>query len=256
MTTDDKASGLSLVKFELGRHAGKEGGALVAFKTLELTLRALRDYHQHRVIGLENLPKTGPALVICHHSFATYDSFLLVVAVFDALDRVMWGVADRLIFRTPGLGGFFRRTGFTEGTRDELVALLQLRRDGRTCSGRHVREALRVARNKYESRLEEAPGLRARVDALGRAHRAGSVPARRRHLQGVRQSGEGLGVSQVPYPSSHGSRDGADLLAAADQADASSSRSPSLRHSGARGGHGGRDRRRTAPISSNEWASP
>ena len=113
--SDDKSPFGSLVRFELGRRAGKDGAALMAFKTAELTLRMLRDYHRHTVIGLENLPRTGPALVVFNHSFATYDGFLPVVAVFDEIDRLMWGVADRLVFRTPGLGDFSRKAGYSPG---------------------------------------------------------------------------------------------------------------------------------------------
>jgi 1-acyl-sn-glycerol-3-phosphate acyltransferase len=136
-------------RFDPTDRVGREGSTLVAFKTLELTLRMLRDYHRHQVVGLERVPRTGPALLIFNHSLATYDAFLPTVAVFDELHRVMLGVADRLIFRTPGLGAFFRRVGFTPGSRDELSALLERGEIIGIAPG-GMREALRVGRKKYE----------------------------------------------------------------------------------------------------------
>jgi 1-acyl-sn-glycerol-3-phosphate acyltransferase len=148
--TDDAKSSRSLARFRATtRTGGRAGSALAAFKTAELTLRMLSDYHQHRVLGFERFPKTGPVLAIFNHSFATYDAFLPVVAVFDMFDRVMRGVADRLIFRTPGLADFSRKVGFTEGTREELTFFLDQGEIVGLAPG-GMREALRVNRKKYE----------------------------------------------------------------------------------------------------------
>jgi hypothetical protein len=122
-------------------------GAL-AFKSMEFTLRALRDYHRHEVSGLENVPRTGPALLVFNHSFATYDSWLFGVALFDETKRLPRGIIDRLMLRTPVLGSVFRECGFISASREEAVRVL--------CQGHllgvvpgGMREALRSSKDKY-----------------------------------------------------------------------------------------------------------
>jgi 1-acyl-sn-glycerol-3-phosphate acyltransferase len=88
-------------------------------------MRFLRDYHQHRVFGFENVPKKGPALLAFHHSLCTYDSFLLSVPIRDELGREFRGLADRLIFKTPVLGRIFKDAGFIVGTREGTRQMLQ-----------------------------------------------------------------------------------------------------------------------------------
>ena len=42
----------------------------------------IRRYHKHRVVGIKSIPKTGPAIIACNHSLATYD-----IMLFDERDR-------------------------------------------------------------------------------------------------------------------------------------------------------------------------
>jgi 1-acyl-sn-glycerol-3-phosphate acyltransferase len=112
-------------------------------------LRRLADYHRYEAIGLERaLAETGALLVACNHSLATYDAVLLALAGYDASGRWFHAMADRLFFRIPLVGAFFRQMGFVEGTRD--VALDLLRRGevlGVLPGG--MRESLRSSRDKY-----------------------------------------------------------------------------------------------------------
>ncbi|MEQ1566082.1 MAG: lysophospholipid acyltransferase family protein [Myxococcota bacterium] len=117
------------------------------FRSVEATLRALAAYHQYEVRGLEHLPPGG-ALIAFHHSLATYDSFLLAVPILDQLGRTLRGLADRLIFRTPGLGALFTGAGFVEGTREGTLAMLrQGELVGLAPGG--MREALRPRTQRY-----------------------------------------------------------------------------------------------------------
>ena len=95
------------------------------FDGVAFTLRALCRYHDYEVEGFEHIPATGPALVIFHHSLATYDSFLLGVPVHDRLQRRFVSIADRNVFKTPGLGRVFREMGFVSSSRKDLVAKLK-----------------------------------------------------------------------------------------------------------------------------------
>lgn len=120
----------------------------LSWKAAERLMRALADYHRYEVFGFDHIPKTGPALIAFHHSLATYDSFLLGVPIWDRLDREFRGLADRLIFATPGLGRFFHEVGFVEGTRDATIAMLkQGELIGLAPGG--MRESLRPSREKY-----------------------------------------------------------------------------------------------------------
>ena len=111
-------------------------------------MRGLHRYHQYEVHGFENVPKTGPALIAFHHSLCTYDSFLLSVPIWDQLDRDFRGLADRLIFRTPGLGRFFREVGFVEGTREATIQMLKKGELIGLAPG-GMRESLRSSKEKY-----------------------------------------------------------------------------------------------------------
>lgn len=116
-------------------------------QAVELLLRRLCAYHTYRVHGIEHVPE-GPGLLAFHHSLATYDSFLLAVPLMDQLGRTLRGLADRLIFRTPGLGAVFTGAGFVEGSRGACAKLLQ----GGALVGLApggMREALRPSTERY-----------------------------------------------------------------------------------------------------------
>ncbi len=60
-------------------------------------------YHRFEILGLENIPRTGAALLVVHHTLATYDGFLLGDAIFDGTGRLPRGLGDDRIFQIPGL---------------------------------------------------------------------------------------------------------------------------------------------------------
>ena len=66
-------------------------------------LEPVRRYHRHAVEGMEHIPSDGPALLVIHHSLATYDGFLFALKVYEATGRVPTALGDDLIFRTPWL---------------------------------------------------------------------------------------------------------------------------------------------------------
>jgi 1-acyl-sn-glycerol-3-phosphate acyltransferase len=118
------------------------------FASIEATLRFLCEYHAYEPHGLDNVPKQGPALLAFHHSLATYDSFLLGVPMLDVLGRLFRGLADRLIFRTPGLAHVFRSAGFIEGSREGTLEMLG-RGEVIGLAPGGMREGLRSTTEKY-----------------------------------------------------------------------------------------------------------
>lgn len=66
-------------------------------------LEPLARYHDFSIEGVEHLPREGPVLLVVHHSFATYDGFLLGGALWDATGRLPRGLGDDRIFQIPRL---------------------------------------------------------------------------------------------------------------------------------------------------------
>ena len=66
-------------------------------------LAPVRRYHRHRVVGMERIPEEGPAILVIHHSLATYDGFLFAACVYESTGRVPTALGDDLLFRTPWL---------------------------------------------------------------------------------------------------------------------------------------------------------
>jgi 1-acyl-sn-glycerol-3-phosphate acyltransferase len=122
--------------------------ASLAFKTAELTLRALRHYHRHQAVGLEHVPRDSGALIVCNHSFATYDGWLLGIPILDELGRLPHAIGDHLMMRSRLLGPFFRELGFIEGSRDAAIGLLRSGELLGVVPG-GMREALRSSKDKY-----------------------------------------------------------------------------------------------------------
>lgn len=91
-------------------------------------LAPVRRYHQHRVEGMEHLPVDGPALLVLHHSLATYDGFLFAMAAYKELGRLPTALGDDLIFKTPLLGDFARQSGIHPASPKAGYSLLK---DGR-----------------------------------------------------------------------------------------------------------------------------
>jgi 1-acyl-sn-glycerol-3-phosphate acyltransferase len=77
------------------------------YRLLRLTLSpAVRDAFQMQIEGLTNVPRRGPALIVCNHrSFV--DPFLLGAAV----PRTMNFLAASFVFKIPGFGRLAAQTG-------------------------------------------------------------------------------------------------------------------------------------------------
>src|SRR6185503_1567925 len=96
----------------------------------------------------EHVPKTGGALIVFNHSFATYDSWLFAVVLQDQLERSAYAIGDRLLLNTPVVGKAFREFGFIEGSRQEAARILSEGNLLGVVPG-GMREALRPSTAKY-----------------------------------------------------------------------------------------------------------
>ena len=92
-------------------------------KLLPITL-GLRLYHRHEVHGLDNIPKSGPVIIACNHSLATYDISLLMTAVYQKLNRFPRALIDRAFYKIPGLGELMEKLGCIVGSPENAQSLL------------------------------------------------------------------------------------------------------------------------------------
>lgn len=64
---------------------------------------SIAHYHQYSVVGIEHIPKKGRCILAVSHSFATYDAFLLGMAIKHNTGRLPVGLGDNLLFNLPGV---------------------------------------------------------------------------------------------------------------------------------------------------------
>ena len=120
-----------------------------SLRKLKKLVDFLREYHDHKVLGLEYVPEKGRALVVFNHSLATYDMALFADAVLEDKKRQIRGLGDKLIFRIPFLKGFATRVGIVEGTKQNAENLLANDEIVGVAPG-GMKEALRSRDRRYE----------------------------------------------------------------------------------------------------------
>ncbi len=96
-----------------------------AFRVYERLLRPLKRLHRHRSFGVEHVPSSGGAMLVMHHTLATYDTFLLGLDIYDATGRLPAAMGDDLIFRTPWLRDWAAAGGVRPANPGAGLALLQ-----------------------------------------------------------------------------------------------------------------------------------
>jgi 1-acyl-sn-glycerol-3-phosphate acyltransferase len=59
-------------------------------------------WHGYELIGLENIPKKGPALIIYYHGTFPIDHYYIVFKVYESMRRLIYTVGARFLFKIPG----------------------------------------------------------------------------------------------------------------------------------------------------------
>jgi len=139
-------------------------------------LGPLYRYHQFSIEGLEHVPATGPALLVVHHSLATYDGFLLADAIYQGTGRLPRGLGDDRIFQIPGLRAFARNVGLVPASPEAGERLLG---DGHILgvAPGGMWESLRPATERRQSRWEGRRGFVRLALRCGVPMIFGAVPA-------------------------------------------------------------------------------
>ncbi|MBN2800058.1 MAG: acyltransferase family protein [Deltaproteobacteria bacterium] len=95
-------------------------------RTLSPALDALgHALHRYEVRGQEHLPLDGPALLVLYHGFMPVDAWYLGAHLYHHTGRLVHGLGDRWLFKTPGLRWVVTQAGSVPGTRADAVALLR-----------------------------------------------------------------------------------------------------------------------------------
>jgi 1-acyl-sn-glycerol-3-phosphate acyltransferase len=121
-------------------------------------LKSLREYHQHEVVGMDNIPENGRILMAVNHSLATYDIALLGCAIYEERGRIARSLADRLFFRVPLLGELTNQLGAVEGNQRNAEMLLESEELVTVAPG-GMREALRPSSERYQILWEKRTGF-------------------------------------------------------------------------------------------------
>jgi len=82
-------------------------------------------YHRHKVVGGENIPTQGRALLVFNHSFITYDISILVANIRRLTGRTVMGLGDDLLFKLPLLRDFLAQTGTVKANPKTAEKLLE-----------------------------------------------------------------------------------------------------------------------------------
>jgi 1-acyl-sn-glycerol-3-phosphate acyltransferase len=119
---------------------------------------AIRLYHRHEVIGMQNIPKEGAALIVCNHSLATYDMSLLMAAIYAEQKRIVRSLIDHLFFKIPYLGQLMEVFGSVQGTPENAIRILKEGNLVAVAPG-GMFEALRPSSQRYQIRWDRRRGF-------------------------------------------------------------------------------------------------
>lgn len=88
-------------------------------------LRTLRNYFRLKCDGLDNVPETGPALLVANHTgWLGLDYAMTALCVHDALERTPRGMAHEAWFKSPGTASFARKVGLFQVTKQAMAQQL------------------------------------------------------------------------------------------------------------------------------------
>lgn len=115
-------------------------------------------YHRANIVGIDNIPETGGALIVSNHGRLDFDMFILIKLIWDHCRRFPRSMADRIWFKLPLIRSLFKLLGAVEGNRSNAINLLQKRQIVLTYPG-GVREIMSGNFGKENIRWEGRTGF-------------------------------------------------------------------------------------------------
>lgn len=116
-------------------------------------------YHDHEVVGMEKVPKTGPLMLVLNHSLATYDIGIFQYKVYKHTGIYPRGFADNLFFKIPAIGKISAKSGAIPGSHGVGEFLLKEKKDIVMVAPGGMRESLRPADEKYQIKWDNRKGF-------------------------------------------------------------------------------------------------
>jgi 1-acyl-sn-glycerol-3-phosphate acyltransferase len=77
--------------------------------------------HGHELVGAENIPREGKALIIYYHGICPVDFYFAYSRVLLATGRYIKPIADRFLFKITGFGTMLRAIDATTGSIDSCI---------------------------------------------------------------------------------------------------------------------------------------
>jgi len=128
-------------------------------KVITQAMETARKYHQHKVVGIENIPNNRSAIVAVNHSLATYDITLLMTAMYTERGIIPRPLVDRLFFKVPLVGPIAANYfGAVKGNQESAEELLNAGEVITVAPG-GMREALRPSQEKYKINWDHRIGF-------------------------------------------------------------------------------------------------
>lgn len=84
-----------------------------------------RLWHGYEVVGLENIPDTGGALIVYYHGAIPIDLYYCMSHIFLNKNRLLYTVADRFLFKIPGFSILAENMKVIPGTVQECSSILK-----------------------------------------------------------------------------------------------------------------------------------
>ncbi len=127
-------------------------------KNTQSFLNLLKIYHRHEVYGMNNIPKSGAGILITNHSLATYDGFMLGLAIYEKTGRLVKGLGDRLLFKLPVIREYVSKIGLYNASMSTAHEILEQGEILALAPG-GMREALRPSQKKYQIEWQDRTGF-------------------------------------------------------------------------------------------------
>lgn len=113
-------------------------------------MRLLAKYHSWEIVGVENIPTEGGAVITCTHSLASYDLFIMGCASKRLLGRQAYIVGDDLMFSIPGSEPVLLEMGYVPRVSRERVVERLEQGDLIGIAPGGMKESLRSHRMRYD----------------------------------------------------------------------------------------------------------
>ncbi len=84
-----------------------------------------RRWNDYEIVGGHHVPTSGPALLVLYHGFVPLDGWYLAARYYLQRGRMIRSLADRFLFKTPGLSWVVKNGGAIPGERQPAVQMLR-----------------------------------------------------------------------------------------------------------------------------------